>query len=299
MKIGRLLSKVKGTVLREEPLSNHTSIGIGGPADYLIIPEGVDDVRRVISFSSEEGLRLLFLGQGSNVLIGDDGFRGIVLKFAEGGSFQCVRLLDGCKLEAQAGTPLKRLINLSQEKGLSGLEFAIGIPGSLGGAIWTNAGANSHAIGNLVEKIAVVKEDGELSELNGDEVEFSYRYSTFQERKWFIWKAVLKLQPSTPASIARKIKSFWERRRKQPFAYPSAGCIFKNPPGDFAGRLIEKAGCKGLVIGGAKVSESHANFIINIGGAKARDVLQLMELIREKVREKFGVELEPEIALYI
>ncbi|MCD6362980.1 MAG: UDP-N-acetylmuramate dehydrogenase [Synergistetes bacterium] len=299
MKIRRLLSKIKGTVLREEPLSNHTSIGIGGPADYLIIPEDVDDVRRVISFSAEEGLKLLFLGQGSNVLIGDDGFRGIVLKFAEVGNFQCVRLLNGCKLEAQVGTSLKRLINLSQEKGLSGLEFAIGIPGSLGGAIWTNAGANSHAIGDLVERIFVVKEDGEVSELNGNDVKFSYRYSTFQQRKWFIWKAVLKLQPSTPANIAKKIRAFWERRRKQPFAYPSAGCIFKNPPGDFAGRLIEKAGCKGLVIGGAKVSESHANFIINIGGAKASDVLQLMELIKNRVREKFGIELEPEIALYI
>ncbi len=298
MKIERLLSKIKGIVLRNERLSNHTSIGIGGPADYLIIPEDVDDVRRVMTFSTEGEINFLFLGQGSNVLIGDDGFRGIVLKFSEGRGLQSVCFLDSFRMEVQAGTPLKRLINVSQERGLSGLEFAIGIPGSLGGAIWTNAGANSHAIGSIVERVTVIKEDGEIKELSDKEIEFSYRYSTFQDKKWFIWKAVLRLEPSTPSEIAKKVRIFWEKRKKQPFSYPSAGCVFKNPPGDFAGRLIEQAGCKGLVIGGAKVSESHANFIVNIGGAKAKDVLQLMEIIRERVKEKFGIELEPEIAIY-
>lgn len=299
MGIERLLSKIKGVVLRGEALSNHTSIGIGGPADYFIIPEDIDDVRRIITFCNEVNINFLFLGHGSNVLIGDDGFRGVVLKFGEGKNLQGVCFLDQFKIEAQAGVPLKRLINLSQEKGLSGLEFAIGIPGSVGGAIWTNAGANSHAIGSLVEKVTVIKEDGEIKELFDGDMVFSYRYSNFQERKWFIWKVVLRLEPSTPADIAKRIRAFWEKRKKQPFSYPSAGCIFKNPPGDYAGRLIEQAGCKGMVIGGAKVSESHANFIINIGGAKAKDVLQLMEVIKERVKEKFGIDLEPEIAIYI
>lgn len=299
MKMERLLTKIKGIVLKGEPMANHTSIGIGGPADYFIIPEDIEDVRRIVAFCNEAGVKVLFLGQGSNVLIGDDGFRGVVVKLVDGRHFQGVYFLDQFKLEVQAGVSLKRLINLSQEKGLSGLEFAIGIPGSLGGAIWTNAGANSHAIGSLVERVTVIQEDGGIKELCDGEMVFSYRYSNFQEKKWFIWKAVLRLEPSAPAEIARKIRIFWEKRKRQPFFYPSAGCIFKNPPGDYAGRLIEQSGCKGMVIGGAKVSESHANFIINIGGAKARDVLQLMEIIKEKVKEKFGIELEPEIAIYI
>ncbi|MBC7332787.1 MAG: UDP-N-acetylmuramate dehydrogenase [Synergistetes bacterium] len=299
MKIERLLTKIKGVVLKGEPLSNHTSIGIGGPADYFIIPEDVEDVRRVIAFCKEAGIEVLFLGQGSNVLISDEGFRGVVLKFVDGRNLQGICFLDQFRVEVQAGVPLKRLINLSQEKGLSGLEFAIGIPGSLGGAIWTNAGANSHAIGSLVEQVTVIQEDGEIKRLCNGDMFFSYRYSNFQEKSWFIWKAVLRLEPSTPAEIAKRIRVFWEKRKRQPFSCQSAGCIFKNPPRDYAGRLIEQAGCKGMVIGGAKVSESHANFIINIGGAKARDVLQLMEIIKEKVKEKFGVELEPEIAIYL
>ncbi len=287
-----IVKDIKGKVDFDVPLRDFTSISIGGLAKAVVEPVDIEDVRRVIDFSRNEDVPLLFLGNGTNVLIVDEGFPGVVVRVAP--NFGEYWVEDG-SIVAEAGVSLHELIKISQNEGLSGLEFAIGIPGSLGGAIWINAGANSHSIGDIVEKVDVITQDLEYKSFSKDEIGFGYRRTVFQERPDFIWKVYLKLREASPEEIKNNILEFAERRKSQPANLPSAGCIFKNPPGNYAGKLIELAGCKGLRVGGAVVSSEHANFIVNRGDATSTDVLKLIEIIREKVRRDFGVELELEI----
>jgi len=287
-----IVKDIKGKVEFDVPLRDFTSISIGGLARAVVEPVDVEDVRKVIDFSKNEDIPLLFLGNGTNVLIMDEGFPGVVVRVAP--AFGKYWVEDGF-IVAEAGVSLHELIKVSQSKGLSGLEFAIGIPGSVGGAVWINAGANSHSIGDIVEKVDVITRDLEYKTFERNEIEFDYRSTVFQQRPDFIWKVHLRLREASLEEIKNNILKFAERRKTQPANLPSAGCIFKNPPGNYAGKLIELAGCKGLRVGGAVVSSEHANFIVNRGDATSTDVLKLIDIIREKVRRDFGVELELEI----
>lgn len=293
MDLSILSRLVRGKVLLGEELAPHTSIGVGGKADALVVPDGIDDVREVLRFCRSEDLPLLFLGRGTNILILDDGFPGVVVKV--GGKMSEVKLSAPHTVEAEAGVALSDVIELSKRLRLSGMEFAIGIPGSIGGGVWINAGAKTHSLGDVVSFVDVLDEEGGLVRLERDELSFGYRTSSFQDKDWFIWRVGLVLQPSSSEVIEEKLRYFWERRKHQPYHFPSAGCVFKNPPGAFAGRLIEMSGCKGMRIGDAMVSPNHANFIVNLGNARASDVLALIRVVRDRVRESFGVELELEI----
>ncbi len=291
----RSLAKcLRGEVMYNEPLAPYTSLGVGGPADVMVVPHDVDDVKQIIRFCYKEDIPLLFLGKGTNILIRDEGFPGIVVRI--GGKISDIRY-NGKLLEAESGALLSEMIEFSKRLNLSGLEFAIGIPGSLGGAIWVNAGAKTHSIGDRVKWVEVITEDGSVERLDKSEIAFSYRSTSLQFKPWFIWKAALELEKSKVEIIEEKLKYFWQRRLNQPYHLPSAGCVFKNPPGDHAGRLIDACGCKGMRIGDAMISLDHANFMVNLGNAAARDVLALIEKTRERVYQTFGIRLSLEIEI--
>lgn len=288
-----LENKIQGRVRYSEPLQNHTTWQIGGPADVLVEPASREDLAAVLAFVQREALPLAVIGNGSNLLVSDSGFRGVVIKIGE--ALGRVNL-DGERIFAEAGAKLGRVTAVAQAAGLGGLEFAVGIPATLGGAVVMNAGANGAAMADVVERVTVVDYGGNERVLQHAEIGFGYRRSRLQELKAIAVEIVLRLTPDDPREIRRRSEEYLRRRRMtQPLEYPSAGSVFKNPPGDAAGRLIELAGAKGLRIGDAMVSERHANFIVNLGNARARDVLALIGRVREMVREKFGVMLELEV----
>lgn len=288
-----LAQKIRGRVLCNEPLKEHTTWRIGGPADILVEPASREDLRTVLYFVREKGLPLTVIGNGSNLLVSDSGVRGVVVKI---GDRLGAVTVAGQKITAEAGAKLSRVAAVAQEAGLSGLEFTVGIPATIGGAVTMNAGANGAMIGELVETITVMDYEGREKVLNQTELDFGYRYSRLQVLPVIVVEVVLCLTPADPAAIKRRMQEYLQKRRcTQPLEYPSAGSVFKNPPGVAAGRLIELAGAKGLRIGDAMVSEKHANFIVNLGAAKASDVLLLIKKVREMVEEKFGVRLELEV----
>ncbi|MEW6771381.1 MAG: UDP-N-acetylmuramate dehydrogenase [Bacillota bacterium] len=288
-----LVNKIQGRVRYGEPLRNHTTWQIGGPADVLVEPASREDLATVLAFIRQEALPLAVIGNGSNLLVSDSGFRGVVIKIGE--ALGRVNI-NGERIFAEAGAKLGRVTAVAQAAGLGGLEFAVGIPATLGGAVTMNAGANGAAMADVVEKVTVVDYEGNECVLEHAEIGFGYRRSRLQELKAVVVEIVLHLTPDDPREIRRRSEECLRRRKvTQPLEYPSAGSVFKNPPGDAAGRLIELAGAKGLRIGDAMVSERHANFIVNLGNARARDVLALIGRVREMVREKFGVTLELEV----
>lgn len=297
MDLGALAQKLQtgitGEVLVREPLAGYTSWRIGGPADLLVLPRTVADVGTAIQFSREHGLPLTVIGNGTNILVLDQGIRGMVLRLAPG--LRQVRF-ENDRVVAEAGISLPLLARLASRQGLSGLEFAAGIPGSLGGAICMNAGAHGQTIGDLVETVTVFDYSGKEATMTASEVGFGYRQSRVAELGQIVVKVVLKLNPGIKEEIAARMRqNLRQRRQGQPLNLPSAGSVFKNPPGDYAGRLLEAAGVKGWRVGDAQVSPKHANFIVNLGQARAEEVLLLIGKIRRQVAEKFGVELELEV----
>lgn len=285
------------TIYPNEPMSRHTSFRIGGPADLLVSPKSERAVCSVVKAAQKTGLPLTVLGNGSNVLVRDEGIRGIVLCI---GSDYADISVDGNRITAQTGALLSVLSNEAQRAGLTGLEFAGGIPGSLGGALFMNAGAYDGQMADVVVSSRYYDaQTGQIQTLSGSEHEFGYRTSVYKTHPdWIALSAEMQLKEGDAVQIRAKMDDFAERRRdKQPLNYPSAGSTFKRPTGYFAGKLIQDAGLMGYTIGGAQVSEKHAGFVINRGGATCADVVALMEYIQSEVLRQFGVQLEPEVRM--
>ncbi|MDQ7819791.1 MAG: UDP-N-acetylmuramate dehydrogenase [Armatimonadota bacterium] len=294
VEVARRLRALCRDVRENEPLARHVSFRIGGPADVLAVPRSVRELRAVVRWLFDAGLPFVVLGQGSNVLIADAGIRAVVLKIGKGLDGVA---FDGGRVTAQAGAGLPFLARAAAARGLAGLEFAAGIPASVGGAVVMNAGAHGHAMAEVVRSVRVLQPDGERV-LAAAELAYGYRTSALQRQVGVVVEATLQLRQGDPAAV-RELTDRWlaQRAATQPLGPPSSGCVFRNPPGDHAGRLIDLAGGKGLQVGGARVSEVHANYILNTGAATAADVLALMRQVSGLVMEKFGVRLEPEIKL--
>ena len=290
-----LFKKISPKLIENEPMKNHTTFKIGGPADMYVSVESVDELSSLIKLAKETKTPYTVIGNGSNVLVGDNGIRGLVIEI--GSDLACCET-GGEKIYAQAGVLLSKIASLAASNSLSGMEEISGIPGTLGGAIYMNAGAYGGEIKNVIKTVKYVDTDGEIITVTGDECNFGYRQSIFTDGQKFIVSAELELKKDDKSAILERMADFRKRRcDKQPLAYPSAGSTFKRPEGYFAGALIEQAGLKGCSIGGAAVSDLHAGFVINCGDATAKDVLDLISHIQKTVYDKFGVKLEPEVRI--
>ncbi len=281
--------------VENEPLSPLLSIRTGGPARYFLEVQDEGTAIAAWRLAKEEGVPVLFLGRGSNILLHDAGFPGLVIHF--GASYAKVTL-TGERLVADCGISMKSLSTFAAENGLKGLAFAAGIPGSLGGAVLMNAGAYGGEMSQVIESVYCVNMAGEKVTLDVKEARLSYRHSRMMEEGLLILGASLRLTPGDKAQILEEMAAYQTLRRdKQPLTFPSVGSFFKRPPGHFAGALIEQAGLKGFTIGGAQVSEKHAGFLINIGGATTEDFLRLKQEVQRRVFEQHGVHLEPEVRI--
>ncbi|MFZ5944146.1 MAG: UDP-N-acetylmuramate dehydrogenase [Bacillota bacterium] len=287
-----LRSVVEGDVKISESMSRHTTWQIGGPADLFFTPLDIIDLEKALNFSSKHNLPVTIIGGGSNLLIKDEGIRGLVISLCG------LRKLkfNGAEVTVQGGVKLPYLARQAADRGLRGLEFASGIPGTVGGAVVMNAGAFSGSISDIVEGVTVMDLSGQTMHFNKEDLQFSYRSSKLQHFKGIVVEIHLKLKSGDVSEIKSIMANNLNRRKAgQPWEYPNAGSVFKNPPGDSAGRLIESIGAKGWQIGRAQVSEKHANFIINLGGASSCDVLNLIEKIQYQVKNQYNILLEPEI----
>lgn len=275
----------------DEPMARHTLYRIGGPVDVFVHATSQALLQAAPVFAATHALPLFVIGLGSNLLVPDGGLYGVVVKV----EIETIRV-EGAALAAGAGLPLGQAARAALEHALSGLEFCVGIPGSMGGALVMNAGCRGREIGALVERVEVVERDGTLRTIEREECAFSYRSSNLHTFGVAVAGATLRLEPDDAAAIERRMDEhrMW-RMSTQPLGLPNAGSVFKNPPGDAAGRLIDAAGCKGLRVGAAEVSDAHANFIVNRGGATCADVSALIETMRTRVEQQFGVPLELEL----
>ena len=281
--------------LIEEPMKKHTTFKIGGPAEYLIFPSSMQEVTLIFDLLRKYKIPFTVLGNGSNVLVLDKGIRGAVVKFNSPMSW--IRQ-EGNTIIAGAGALLKDVSQFAADCGLTGMEFAIGIPGSIGGAVFMNAGAYDGEMKPIVSGVRAAAASGKLVAYSHDELDFGYRHSVFQDNGQAICEVEISLQPGDPAAIREKMDSFTERReKKQPLEMPSAGSTFKRPEGYFAGTLIEQTGLKGFSVGGAQISAKHAGFVVNSGEATATDVLNLIHEVQRRVYEKNGVKLFPEVRI--
>ncbi|MBP3462071.1 MAG: UDP-N-acetylmuramate dehydrogenase [Tyzzerella sp.] len=281
-------------ILVNEPMSKHTTFRIGGNADVFVSPE-VSQVSDLIALAKEYEVPVTVIGNGSNLLVGDKGIRGLVLSF--GKEAEAIHL-EGNRMTVAAGTILAKAAAEAAKNSLAGLEFAAGIPGSLGGAIVMNAGAYGGEMKDVVISAKVLTPAGEIKELSNEELELSYRHSCIPEKDYIVLEATLELEPAEESAIREKMADFKNRRvEKQPLEYPSAGSTFKRPEGYFAGKLIQDANLRGYQVGGAQVSEKHCGFVINKGNATAADVLQLIQDVKRIVYDTFQVELEPEVKM--
>lgn len=279
-----------------EPMARHTTFLVGGPAALFIEPASAEQTALAVEICRLCGLSLFPLGRGSNLLVRDAGLSLAVLHLGE--NFSGIKALPGNRLEVLAGTKLTVLCKQSARLGLSGLEFGYGIPGNLGGCIYMNAGAYGGEMEQVVQSVTFLDEQGQLCTLSGSDLAFRYRHSVFSGRGCVILSAVLQFTPGDPEVIDAAMEDFMSRRReKQPLEYGSAGSTFKRPPGAFAAALIDQCGLKGYTVGGAQVSEKHAGFVINRGGATAADVLAVMAHVRNTVKAQTGFDLEPEVML--
>ncbi len=279
----------------DEPMARHTTFQIGGPADRFLTVENAAQLQGLLSCLRQAGIPYLVLGKGSNLLVSDKGIRGAVLHL--GGDFKKVEALpDGRTLRAGAGAPLASVCALARERSLTGLEFAWGIPGSVGGGAYMDAGAYGGEMRDVVSRVLHLGPDGAPGEARGEELCFGYRKSRYTGGEDIITAVEFTLQPGDPAAIAGKMEELMARRKdKQPYDMPSAGSVFKRPQNGFAAALIEQCGLKGRRVGGAQVSEKHAGFIVNTGGASCQDVLELIAVIQKTVEEQTGTCLECEV----
>ncbi len=276
------------------PMKMKTSFRVGGPADALAMPKDAEELQRLIRYIKEKGLLSFILGRGTNLLVLDGGIRGVVVDIK---GLNKLEVRDVGFIHSGAGVPLPKLVYFAMDNSLTGLEFASGIPGSVGGAVVMNAGAAEGEMKDVVESVTLMNEDGDIKEVKRDALCFSYRNLSLPKGS-IVLAAAFKLKFGEKEAIKERIHSLMQARKtKQPLDQPNAGCIFKNPPTGSAGRIIDEAGLKGLQFGGARVSDLHANFIVNNGNATAKDILSLVDDVMEKVYEKRGIALEPEIKI--
>ncbi len=288
-----LKSLIKGKVLLNEPIGPYTTYHLGGKAAAFVEPQGVEDLAELLRCLTHGEVPYLMLGGGSNVLFADEGFQGAVIRL--GRSFQGFHI-EGDRVRVKAATQLVKVLAKTREAGLGGVEFFAGIPGTLGGAVVGNAGAKKAWIGPAVEELTIVTPHGAVKHLKKNDYSYSYRNSSLKLSGNVLVEAVLKLKREPKAAIETKVKEYFKvRRGKQPKTEKNAGSVFKNPEGNFAGRLTESVGLKGFKVGGARVSEIHANFIINDGTATAHDVVAVMREIQNRVWKEYQIKLEPEI----
>mgnify|MGYP000636797508 FL=1 len=294
MEFGEELEKmVNGTCLLNEPMSRHTSYGIGGPAGAYITPRDRDDLRRILHFADEQNIRVFFIGSGSNLLVADEGINGIVITLIK--SFNKLEI-KGCHIYAETGVMLGHMVKHCIKQKLTGLETMVGVPGTLGGALMMNAGAFGSEISNCLKNVDVMTLTGEIKQYSVKDIDFNYRHSSFKKNE-IIMSANFVLKKATKQEIMNKrAKASAGRKETQPLRFRSAGSLFKNPKKDVAaGYLIDKAGLKGTHRGDAEISEKHANFFVNHGKANAEDVVFLIRLARKTVEKKFGINLELEV----
>lgn len=283
----------KDSILIDEPMSRHTTFRVGGPADFFVTPKAKEEVRDVIRICKEAGMPYYIIGNGSNLLVPDAGYRGVIIQIYK--EMNEVKV-EGNLVKAQAGALLSGIAAKALGAELTGFEFASGIPGTIGGACVMNAGAYGGEMKDVLVRCTHIDRDGKSGQLAGEDLHLSYRHSAYYDNGCIITGLELRLQPGDPVEIKAKMDDLIGRRReKQPIEYPSAGSTFKRPPGHFAGALIDQCGLRGTSVGGARVSEKHAGFVINTGGATCADVLALCRQCREKVLAETGVELEMEI----
>lgn len=292
-------NKLKGImgelpILFDEPMKKHTTFRIGGNADMFVAPK-LSQIPQIIALAKEYQIPVTIIGNGSNLLVGDKGIRGLVVCFSRAAE---ELIIDGTHMTIGAGTLLSKAASEAVQTGLSGLEFAAGIPGTLGGAMVMNAGAYGGEMKDVVVSAKVLTREGEVLDLDVKELDLSYRHSCIPEKGYIVLSATVLLTPKETSEIRAEMDDYKNRRiEKQPLEYPSAGSTFKRPEGHFAGKLIQDAGLKGYTVGGAQVSEKHSGFVINIGNATAEDVLKLISDVQDKVEEQFQVTLEPEVKM--
>ena len=289
---------IEGKISFMEPMSNHTSLRIGGPADVFVMPQNLLSLKNMHAHLKRSQIPFFPLGGGTNILVRDGGIDGVVISFR---SFKKIEVLsdDNTYVDVfvEVGTPLQRLVNFSRENGYAGLEGLAGIPGSVGGAICGNAGAFGYEMKDVLTSVVIMDAKGVIERFKAEEIDFGYRSSSILPDELLL-SAEIKLKKDTKEELSAKTENFLRmKREKQPLWEPSAGSVFKNPPGLFAGKLIDEAGFKGMRIGDVEVSSIHANFFINKGGATASDFIRLMEKVAHKVKERFGVMLELEIKI--
>lgn len=293
--VERFRRRVAVNVIEQEPLSSYTSFRIGGPAEILYTPEDEGDLVCAVRAARRLGIPTTILGNGTNVLVSDSGVQGIVIRLLEPSRRPTME--EGLVL-VKAATPLASLLEFAVVRSLEGLEYLTGIPGTVGGAVYMNAGSFSQAISTHLAYVELLDRKLEHVVKRHEEIDFDYRYSEFQESGAIILGAAFDLDPGDQTLIratAERVRT--EKRAKQSWEYPNAGSVFMNPPTTYAGKLIEEAGCKGLQVGGAQVSPKHANFILNLGDATAADVIRLMDIVVQRVYDKFNIRLTPEIRL--
>ena len=279
-------------IKENEPMKNHTSFKVGGPADLFLMPQSKAELQKVLAICKESPIPRYFIGNGSNLIVRDGGYRGIIISTKALNQVSVV----GETVVAEPGISLKDLANAALAAKLTGLEFASGIPGSLGGAVTMNAGAYDGEMKGVITSITVITEDGSLKTIAADQCQFGYRSSILQQHPWLLISVELTLKTGDAAAIAAKMADLNSQRQlKQPLEYPSAGSTFRRPVGYYAGKLVQDAGFRGYAIGGAQVSEKHSGFVINKGGATAADILNLIAAIQAAVKTQFGVDLKTEV----
>ena len=294
--IEKIAEKYGAEYIRNEKLAKYTSFEIGGCCDILVKPNSADCLKDILKICRDNGINYYILGRGSNVLISDKGLKGAVILLSSG--FSEIRQPDDCRIICAAGASLTKVCAFARDNSLTGLEFAYGIPGSVGGALYMNAGAYGGEMKDVVESCFYLDENFELKKMSASEMELSYRHSVFSGKNYVITAVCFKLQKGDKAEISAKMSELMEKRRSnQPLEYPSAGSTFKRPEGDFAARLIEASGLKGYACGGAQVSEKHSGFVINKENASFEDVMNVIKGVKEKVYADSGVMLECEVLI--
>lgn len=291
--IDKLRELVQGEVIENEPMANHTSFHIGGPAEVFCKPKSLEDIKNIIKWARRSRLPIFTIGNGTNLLVSDKGINGLVIQISS--TMKDIQF-DKNIVFVQGGLSIQELIDKSMKRGLGGIEFASNIPGTVGGSIAMNAGSNSYFLSKYVKYVDVIGLNGKKIRMFHDDLKFNYRYSILQDEPLILLDALFALEERDPIEIKEEIEKFKSMRKKrQPIDYPCAGSIFKNPPTTYAGKVLEETGCKGMRMGDAVVSDMHANFIVNLGNATASDVMSLIRRVQQQVYRKKDLKLELEI----